>query len=218
MQCSIARSKGKKNKSFIQNIQQNTNTKKSAHRSLVAFGRMKVYVYILCVLRVPSCNTAFLFSFHWALGGTRNLWSLRPHQPRAEPSCEPGHLPSLTPVLQSNGCPNTHPGWQLCIYHHNKNNSSNYRKSVLLLRPNFVLNWRSTVTKAPMLYIFHPCIAQCQLVKSENFFAHSLPALEDLRRLLFQFLMFPWSLTPFAGPNKRIADSTKLFHSLEPFQ
>lgn len=95
-----------------------------------------------------------------------------------------------------------------------KVNSINFRKSDPLLRTNFVLNWRSIITKASMLYISHPCIAQCQPVRSLcKFLAHILPALEGLWRLLFQFLMFPWNLTPFADPNTCTADSTKLFHS-----
>lgn len=142
-------------------------------------------------------------------------WTL--YQTTTQPSCEAGPLAFPASLLQSYGCPNIHLGWQLHIITTIKANGIKYRK-IVLLRTKFVLNqWSIVITaKASMLYIFHLCTAPWQFVKSLwKCLARTLPALEDLCRLLFQFFMFPQRLTPFAGTNKCTADCTKLFHSLE---
>lgn len=89
-----------------------------------------------------------------------------------------------------------------------KANSINYRPTVPLWRTEFVLGGWSTVTKAPTLHTFHLCTAQCQPVNIPGkFLARILLALKDPWRLLFQFLMFLWSLTLFSGLNKCTADT-----------
>lgn len=139
--------RGGKN-SFMQNIQQNTNTKKHT-QILLSRVRWKQRLHS----RLPSTQLAKIQHSHaptcWLLGGA---WTSAP-QTAGQESNPAGGQGLLLSYHSYFHCPNTHLGWQRCIYHYSgeKKKSTNYRQCVLLLRTKSSLAGETNVINATYL-------------------------------------------------------------------